>query len=157
MAFLDAGVRAMFDRVQSHALSLGLFDAVNTHEPKNSPQNGLTCAVWADYIGPAGAQSGLAATTALVVFYTRIYMDMLQEPQDQIDLDMLAATTTLLNEYSGDFDFDAVLNVRCIDLLGITGRRLEAQAGYVTIQQKLMRVMTITLPVIVNDAWAQVT
>jgi hypothetical protein len=33
---------------------------------------------------------------------------------------------------------------------------LSAQAGYINQDGKLMRVMTIMLPLVVNDAWVQV-
>jgi hypothetical protein len=36
------------------------------------------------------------------------------------------------------------------------GHTLDAQSGYINIDNVVMRVMTITVPVIVNDAWAQV-
>jgi hypothetical protein len=86
---------------------------------------------------------------------------MLQEPQDAIDPNMLAAVTTLLNAYTGDFEFEdpvsglPTADVRSIDLIGMYGRRMEAQSGYLNISNQMMRVMTISLPVIVNDLWSQ--
>jgi hypothetical protein len=79
---------------------------------------------------------------------------MTREPQDDIDTDILNATDLLMNEYSGDFELGG--NVREVDLLGEFGDSLSSQAGYVTIGGTMFRVMTITLPVIVNDAWNQV-
>jgi len=59
----------------------------------------------------------------------------------------------LMTSYAADFELGG--NARNIDLLGQTGVQLSAQAGYVEIDNRLFRVMDITIPVIVNDAWAQ--
>jgi hypothetical protein len=151
--FDDAASRALFNQVASHAASLGLFDfPVATHEPKNAPGNGLSCSIVLDTIGPVQS-SGLTATSIKVVFKVRIWNSMLQEPQDGIDPNQLAAATTLMNAYTGSFTFGST--VREIDLLGEFGDSLSAVAGYIEIDKRIMRVIDITLPVIVNDAWTQ--
>ena len=144
---------AILQAVQDHALSSGLFETVNMHEPKNAPGNGLVAAYWIDYIGPAASQSGLNKTTGLLVITGRIYSSMYQTPYDDIDPNILSAVTTLMGAYSASFTLTA--KVRNIDLQGISGRKLEAQAGYVSIDNKMMRVMDITIPMIVNDIWNQ--
>tara|TARA_R110000824_G_scaffold16633_6_gene68758 strand:+ start:216 stop:677 length:462 start_codon:yes stop_codon:yes gene_type:complete len=151
MAFTAATVQALFDSMASHAGASGLFERVNTHEPKRAPK-GLVAALWVDSIGPAQS-SGLAATTARVVFNLRIYKDMISEPQDAIDPAILAAAAALMEDYSGDFTLGGT--VRAIDLLGMTGVPLSAQAGYINADQRMLRVMTITIPLIINDAWTQ--
>ena len=138
----------------SHAMSLGVFERVNQHEPKSAPGTGLTCAIWVDAIGPYAAQSGLASTSALLVLNVRGYVSMTQQPYDAIDPNLTTAVALLMGEYQGDFDLGGL--VESVDLLGRSGRRLEARAGYLSIDGKMMRVMTITLPVIVNDVWTQV-
>lgn len=137
----------------SHAASLGQFDRVTGHEPKNAPGKGLTAAFWIDYIGPFAIGSGLAATTGLVTFWCRISTAMTQEAQDEIDPLVLTATSLLLNEYSGDFELGGL--IRDVDLLGMSGTALSARAGYLTQDDKAFRVMTITIPLIVNDLWTQ--
>lgn len=146
-------VTAITASVQSHAQTLGLFETVTLHEPKAKPEAGLTCAIWADRIGPALGSSGLDSTTALVVMSVRLYTPMLQQPYDAIDSDMLAAIDALLGAYSGAFTLEA--QVREVDLLGEFGTPLSAQAGYVNQDGRLFRIMTITLPLVVNDAWGQ--
>jgi hypothetical protein len=42
-----------------------------------------------------------------------------------------------------------------VDLLGQFGTPLSAQAGYVNQDGRLFRIMTITLPLVVNDVWGQ--
>lgn len=145
---------SIMDALQSHAMSLGVFERVNLHEPKNAPGSGLSCAIWSDYIGPAPLGSGLAATSALLVFNIRIYSNMLAEPQDYIDPQVIQAVDLLMIAYSGDFELGG--DVAWIDLLGQSGRAMEAQAGYINQDSQMMRVMTLTLPVVLNDSWVQI-
>ena len=146
-------ISSILDGVVSHAMASGQFERVNQHEPKNAPGNGLTCAIWVDRIAPTTA-SGLASTSAVVTFRVRLYSGMLQEPQDAIDPNIVLAVDALMTAYSGDFDLGG--NVRNVDLLGLAGIPLSAQAGYLNQDNKMFRVMDITLPVIVNDVWGQV-
>lgn len=147
-------VSGIVDGVASHAASTGLFDTVNTHEPKNAPGNGLTCAIWADRLGPVAAASGLDITSALVVISVRMYTSMLQQPYDAIDPNLMTAVDTLMTAYSGSFTLNGA--VRNVDLLGAHGFSLVAQAGYLNQDGKIYRVMTVTVPMIVNDTWQQV-
>jgi hypothetical protein len=150
---LDA--TTVLDGIVSHAMRLGLFERVNAHEPKNSPGHGLTAAVWVQSISPVPAGSGLSSTTARLEFSVRIYTSAEQEPVDAIDPAMIAATDALLSAYSGDFELGG--SVRNVDLLGQAGPPLSAQAGYLQHKGgKLLRIMTVVLPLIVSDVWEQV-
>jgi len=140
-------------QVESHAMSSGLFETVNLHEPKKKPGNHLTAAVWVQSVAPDPEASGLASTSAVFVFNLRVFTNMLQEPQDAIDPKMLAAVDRMMTLYSGDFTLGG--NVMGIDLLGMAGVPLSADAGYITQDGTLYRVMTITLPVLVANAWTQ--
>ena len=153
MTFDGAAVLDLFDKVTSHAASLGLFDSqVGTHEPKNAPGNGLWCAIWVQDIGPV-MSSGLSATSGRVILQIRIGSNMLAEPQDSIDPNILSAVTVLLGEYVGHFSLGGT--VRAIDLRGMEGTPMSARAGYLPIDNRLFRVMDIILPVIVNDMWTE--
>lgn len=144
----------LVDRLASHAMSLGVFDRVNQHEPKSKPGRGLTCAIWIDRIEPARGRSGLTATDARVVFNVRVYTNMLQNPQDAIDPSVMEAVDLLFEAYSGDFQLGDTS--RWIDLLGATqGHPLFSQSGYINIDNMVFRVMTITVPVIIENAWTQ--
>lgn len=151
MSFDQAAVTTLFDKVQSHAMTLGLFDVVNTHEPPSPPGHGLNASIWVDYMGPFPAGSGLDATSGIVTLMCRTYSPAFQAPLDEIDPNLLGATTALLSAYSGDFDLGG--SARNIDLLGETGRRLESQAGYVKVGTVMYRCMDIRIPVIINDMW----
>lgn len=147
-------IRTILAAVESHALASGYFDAVNGHEPKSAPQNGLTAAVWVEQIGPARGGSGLDSTSARLALNVRLYTPMMQEPEDAIDPALMDALDALMAAYSGDFELGGL--VRSVDLLGTYGDPLGARAGYLTTTGAEYRVMTITLPLIVNDLWEQV-
>lgn len=144
---------AIVDSCASHAARLGIFDSINQHEPKSAPGNGVVCAIWADEIEPVPDASGLTATTARVAMKVRVYMPFLQQPYDAIDPAIMEATSTLMGEYSSAFTLDG--QIRNVDLLGAHGEALRARAGYLDQDKTLYRVMVITLPLIVNDLWAQ--
>ncbi|RLV66352.1 hypothetical protein STAN_1873 [Streptomyces sp. CBMAI 2042] len=141
------------DAVASHAGATGRFETVNGHEPKNAVGHGLTAAVWADRITPVRS-SGLSSVSVLLTFNVRIYTPAQQLPADAIDPDMIAAVDELCAAYAADFTLGGL--VRQVDLLGQHGQPLDVRAGYLQQDGALYRVMTITLPVIVNDLWEEV-
>ena len=148
----------IYNAVVSEALASGWFERVNGHEPTNKPGHGLTCAVWIQ-AGPdplAGqAGSGLATSSALITFNVRVYTPMTAEPRDEIDPNVAKAVSNLMRRWHDNYDFGLHPLVRNVDLLGQSGTRLASRAGYVEQSGSLCRVMTITLPVIVNDVWPQ--
>lgn len=145
----------ILDAVVSDAQSSGYFDRVNTHEPKRKPGKGITAAIWVQNIVPIPLNSGLASTSAQIVFMLRMYTNMLRESQDSIDPALMHATSNLMRRYHDDFDFQGT--IRNIDLLGQFGVSLAAQAGYIEMDGTMFRTMDITIPCIVNDVWPQVS
>lgn len=150
---MSIDVTGLFDKLESHALSLGYFERVNGHEPKNAPGAGVSAAVWIQDLRPAPAASGLSSTSARLVFSVRVYQNMLTEPQDSIDPAVVAAVDGLIRAYSGDFTLDGTVMV--VDLLGAHGVPLSATAGYINQDGQMMRVVTVTVPCIISDAWTQ--
>ncbi|MEV0382883.1 hypothetical protein [Nonomuraea sp. NPDC050643] len=149
---LDAA--AILDAIVSHAQALGVFETVNAHESVNAPGHGLHAEVWAASITPVPAGSGLAMTSAQVVWKVRVRGSADTQPRDMIDPHMMAAVDALMNAYSGDFELGG--NVRNVDLLGQAGTALSARAGYLQQDGHVHRVYDITLPVLINDVWEQV-
>ncbi len=141
----------IINAIVSHAMSTGLFDAVNGHEPKSAPGAGITCSIWAQRIGTAS--SGQAVTSARVQFNVRLYMPFRSQPEDSIDPAMISAVDVLMDAYAGDFTLGGL--VRSVDLHGAEGTPFESSAGYVTYNQQPYRIYDITLPVVVNDTWNQ--
>jgi hypothetical protein len=151
---MSLDIRGVLDAIQSHALASGYFEAVNGAEPTSPPDtSGLTCAVWVEQIGPARGGSGLNSTSTRVCFYVRLYTGMHTEPIDAIDPNLMTALDSLMAAYSGDFTLGGL--VREVDLLGAYGDPLGARAGYLVEGGTEFRVLTITLPLIVNDLWDQ--
>lgn len=142
------------NRLRSHAMGLGVFERTVGSPPKNAPGNGLTYAVWPDVIKPSRRSSGLASVTAIPVYFGRIYQPAESMPSDDVDNALLIALDALLTAYCGDFDLGG--QIRCIDILGAEGTPLEAQGGWIPFADgALYRVTTITIPMIVNDAWTE--
>lgn len=144
---------ALVDAVVSHALASGWFEAVNRHEPKSSPGNGLTAAVWVQHIVPLPAQSGLISTSGRLLLQVRLYSNMLATPEDQIDPDLVKACDALLTAYSADFTLDGLVN--SVDLLGRHGVPLSAQSGYLENSRGWYRILDLDVPLIIDDLWSQ--
>lgn len=146
-------ITGILDAVTSHAMASGYFDQVNGHEPTSPPGSGLTAAVWVDRVD-AVRSSGLDSLTVRLIFNVRLYTSMQAEPQDAIDPALITALDVLCASYSGDFTLGGL--VRQVDVLGQHGQPLEARAGYIQQDGGLYRVMTISVPVLVNDLWDEV-
>lgn len=138
----------LISAVTSQAQALGVFDAVNGHQPTDVPNTGMTCAVWAQVMAPDPEASGLAATAASVELNVRLYMALNPQAPDTIDPQMMNAASQLLGAYNGDFTLDGL--VRDIDVL-----QARADAGYMDQAGQILRVITITLPIVINDLWTQ--
>lgn len=145
---------ALLDPIVSHALAAGVFDEVQTHEPKSAPGTGLTFAVFVNAIAPAVGGSGLTATTVRVELIGRIYKPFLSQPEDLIDSNVTDALDILFTAYSGDFDLGDTTHMG-IDLMGSYGTGLAMRAGYQTIDKNVFRIFDISIPIIVNDAFVQ--
>jgi hypothetical protein len=154
MNFNDAAIAEIFDKVVSYAMTTGRFDRVNQHEPTNAPGGGVTCSIWVDVIRPV-MESGLASTSGILQLNARVYQNFKSMPHDLIDPKITAAVCDIIGALSADFDFGGAANVRNIDLLGQHGVPLAARAGYIELDRQMNRVMTITIPIIINDMWTQ--
>jgi hypothetical protein len=149
--FNDVAVSAVFDRILSWAMNCGRFATVNGHEPKSAPVGEIDFALWVQDIQNLGKVSGESASSGVLTLQGRVYTSFTSQPFDSIDPRVLSASNDLMGALCADFDFDGIDSVRNLDIFGISGVRLRAQAGYVEIDKKMFRVMTITIPVIIND------
>jgi len=142
----------LINALASHAATLGVFDVVNGHEPKNAPGGHLTCAIWIKEYVPVNT-SGLNSTSMRLTFSLRIYSSMLQEPQDAIDPDLLDAVDLLLADYISHFTLGGL--IRSVDVRGIDGSPLRVEAGYLEQDRKPFRVMEIELPMVIDDLYPE--
>jgi hypothetical protein len=137
----------------SHAQGLGLFENVLDHEPVSAPGSGLTCALWVSDVATIAARSGLASVSVRLELGGRVLMPADTEPQGDVDTAVTGAVNGLLREYSGDFTLgDSVAEV---DLLGMYGPALRAKFGYTRFDSTTYRAATLTIPLIINDAWTE--
>lgn len=145
----------ILDALISFTKRLGIFEAVQGHEPKSSPKNGLTAALWLQTMAPAPGASGLDSTTLRIAWYLRIYQNFLSKPEDSIDPKVMRAMAAVMEALTGNFDLD-IVGVRAIDVLGAYGPPMASEAGYVPMSGgAIYRCMTLTIPVILNDAFVQ--
>jgi hypothetical protein len=135
-------------------MASGRFEQVNGAEPQNAPSTGgLTAAVWVDRLTPQGRASGVDQVSAVLVFQVRIYASAMSQPSDAIDPGMLAAVDDLCGAYCSDFTLGGL--VKDVDIFGMYGQSLDVRAGYLQQDGALYRVLTISLPVVVNDLWTE--
>lgn len=146
-------IDTLMDEVIARALQLGVFDAVNGHEPLSAPGRGVTAAVWSQETDPVPALSGLDSTTVRLGLMWRLYTPMIQEAPDAIDPSMLKALDALCASYSGGFELDGA--VMQVDLLGAFGDPMRGRAGYLDQDGRTYRVIDLTTPLIVPDLWSQ--
>lgn len=149
---MSLDVTGILNALVSHAAAIGHLEQIGQHEPKSAPEGLLTGAVWNQETRPVRA-SGLASTTVAVVFMVRIYKNMLSEPQDAIDPEVMAAMDALMAAYVGDFTLGGL--IKNVDVFGAHGTGLTARAGYIPQDGRLYRVMDIVVPCVVNDLWTQ--
>lgn len=143
----------ILSNIESHAKKTGYFQRVNGHEPKNAPGNGVHCAIWLNTIEPVET-SALNSVSVVVVFNIQLYLNFIAKPEDGIDPKLVKAVDAMMTEYAGDFEVGG--EARNIDFFGSSGFKFEGRAGYLDIDSKKFRVVTIQLPIIINDAWAEV-
>jgi hypothetical protein len=145
-------IRGILDKLVSHALASGHFDSVNTFKIDEPAGARLTAGIWVDDITPLKS-SGLASTSARLLFKVRLFSSTEAAPESYLEEAMTDATSALLTAYSGDFDLGA--SVRAVDLLGMEGVPLSANAHFMNLSGIIYRVMDIAIPVLVNDVWEQ--
>jgi hypothetical protein len=154
LTFSPSLPNTLTEALRSHALTLGVFEAVNGHEPVGAPTvTGLTAAIWLQSIEPAPRGSGLSITSGVFTYNVRGYSRMVMEPLDAIDPNLTAAMGLLYAAYSGDFQLGG--NAMAVDLLGQAGRTMRTEAGYINQDNSTLRVLTMNVPIILADLWTQ--
>lgn len=142
-------------RVGDHVRRAGRFDRFLGHEPLHAPGKGVTGCTWLDRVEPI-TRSGMNTTSGVIVMSMRAYHPLQQSgpAADVVDLLLLAATSRVCSTLQGGFTLDGLL--RCVDIFGgESGTALRSEAGYVDIDHVLHRIITTTVPCVVNDLWSQ--
>lgn len=148
--FSAADAAALFAEVRSRAKQLGVFPSVIGHDPETAPPSGVSCSVMLGPVKPSGPDSGLGAVSAHVTLLVNVWAFAQKRPLDDLDPEVLAATCSLMGAFAGGFTLNGT--VREVDLFAMS-----AEPGYVNFQGKEFRIMKISLPLIVNDMFAEVS
>jgi hypothetical protein len=107
--------------------------------------------IWLDDLSPALSGSGSMSLRA--IWLARVYGPTSTEPSDLIDPRMTHAALMFMGAIVGDFQLGGHPQVRAVDLKGSHGIALASRAGYLEQNARLYRVMTVTVPVLINDVW----
>ena len=148
MTFTKAQAVALFDSVQSAAQGLALFQGVDKHEPENAPGTRLYCSIMLGPMVPKPAASGLNSVSGQITLLVRVWSWAMQRPLDDVDPEVVAAVAALMNELAGEFTLGGT--VRNIDLFSMS-----AEPAWTEFEGKQFRVMTLTVPIIINDMFAE--
>jgi hypothetical protein len=146
----------LVDAVLSHALATGAVERHARHEPTGAPGQGVTVAVVLRRFGPPQGRSTLASSACRVELAVQLYAPTSGQPAqaDRVDPALWLAADALMRAYSGDFTLAG--DAAYIDLLGAHGTALSGELGYARMGDGFYRVLTITLPIIIDDLWTQV-
>lgn len=150
------GLGELISRVRSTVLATGAIDQSTGHEPKAAPGSGIRLAVFAGSIAPApGLNSGLSTTSVVATILARLTLNMIYEPQDDIDSLIGNAADKMVAALAADFTLGGDVGVRAIDLRGMSGASLRCDFGYLPVDGKMFRAATITIPILINDVWSE--
>lgn len=144
---------AILSALTSIAARTGLFSAIAGHEPASLPAAGLTAAISGPAISPIGRLSGRSATAARFEYRMRLYTPMVTGNMDSVDPDMAMATVLIMLMLSADFTLGGL--VFAVDLLAMAGAPLSSRPDYYKQGDTLYRVSDITIPLLVDNVWAQ--
>jgi len=152
---LDDRAAVILDALVSNAQILGLFERVNTHERKNATFGGMGMDIWMSTGRPNAQRSGLASTSAVLIYMARMTINMLREPQDNIDPTLLSALGKYVDSLHDELSLgDPGSSIDVFGMQGGTG--LSWAMGYWDQDKTEYRAAVIVIPVIVDDVWVQV-
>lgn len=146
MALDGAGI---FSALESHALRLGIFAAVNGHEPKSAPAfgDGIVLTLSLGNFHPI-LSSGLNSLSYRIEVLGRIYRtDAIGS--DAVEPEVLSVALAFFTSLSGGFSLGGL--IRCVDVLGSDGEQMSAEPGYLKIGDESFRTVDLLIPLLVND------
>lgn len=143
---MSYNVHDTLKNVQSKLQASGYFKGgVLIGEPKAPPEVRFTAAIMLDFIDPAEVTLGtLCASYGL---QTRIYDDMLHEPQEDVEIELAQVVDKFMDDLAGEFDLGG--NIRNVEV-----DKLRARWGYITVRgttNQMYRIADVFLVLRVND------
>lgn len=142
-----------------HAKAVLGVSAVLGYEPKSridyAVMGQTVFAGWFNSIEALETRAGLAVTSARLEWVGRLHRNALGPGVDQAETErlLLAASDALAAALFGDLD---IAGVGWFDPRGQTGDPFKIVTGFLDIDKQLNRVATLTVGVVVDDAWGEV-
>jgi hypothetical protein len=154
MTGIGFDLAAMLDAFRSLCRKSGGFDFVSAHELRKAPAARFSLGAWLAGLRPIPGRSGLASTSLRVLLQARIYMPLQGDP-DQLDTEMARRVDLIWSALHGDITITAAEHE--VDILGAYGDPILADSGWLPMPDNTpVRVADLFVPIIVNDAYAQV-
>ncbi len=142
---------AIFQALESHALSLGIFGAVNRHEPASPAALGdaMTLILECGTPEPCASASGLNSISYRWQIDGTIYRNV-KTPDDFVEPELVTATLALFTSFAGGFTLGGL--IRNVDFYGADGEQLTAVPGWLPVDDdNAYRCMQLSIPLIIND------
>lgn len=143
--------RAIYSALESYALELGHFAAVNRREPKSAPALGenMLMIFESGELRPSQISSGLSIVSYRWEILARIYStDDL--PGDIMEPRLLTAASAFMTALAGGFTLGGL--IKQIDIFGSDGEQLSAKWGWAEFDSgSSYRTCDIIIPCVIND------
>lgn len=146
--------------IMDHAAAVVGVSAVLGYEPKarldyDALGNGTVIAVWFSGVEAIQARPGLAATAARIEVTARLHRNALGDGtvMQATERAIMTDSDAMMARLFGDIR-ESATDV-WFDPRGQTGEPLKAPTGYLSLDNQLNRVCTITVGVVVDDAWTE--
>lgn len=144
-------IKATLLWIQSHLAASGYLPYNRIGEPKQDIAEELGAAVWLTTATvtqvPLGGSPGTEEVHTVTI---RFYMNMLSEPQEQIEFRLMEAVSKLSEDLLGDFTLGGT--IRNIDVGGQSGQGLQVTYGFIEIGGTMYRSADLGVPMIVDNA-----
>lgn len=153
---LNAGqVSAIIEAVRAHAMSTGLFPGgVTGYEPKSAPaSDGVSASVFWGVVYAFPGGSGINSTAWAATLTVRCMKPFINQPESMIDPEVVGAAMSIMAAFSSGFTIGGL--VRNVDIMGEDGIPLGMKMGYLSIDNKQMRVADVTVPLILSQEAVQ--
>lgn len=147
---MSLDTKAIMSKLATIGLASGLFVKVSKYEPRGQPGNRVTLSLISGPLRPI-TSSGLNNASLRWQIDGRVYMPMNTEPAGDLDVVLTAAAAKYMEALCGQFTLGGL--IRCIDVFGSDGEPLSATPGYIDHNDKLYRVITLEIPLLINEQW----
>lgn len=156
---LDATLLAAW--LTTHATAVVEVDRVLGFEPKSNAQigDGTVLACWVANLRVIPERSTLAMSAGRADWTLRLHRNGLGDATEMATTErvILDATSALFAAYHAEINVSGVGGPEdgWFDPAGMTGEPISAPSGYMDIDKRLYRVVTISIGIVIDDAWPQ--